>query len=87
MSKSPPFSSFHHQSLVFFLAGYDTIATSTGFALYALASNPDIQAQLQEEIDDMIPEGKTIDYDTVFKMEYLDKCWQEAQRKYPVGFL
>ena len=78
---------FFYQSLLFFLAGYDTIATTTGYVLYALAKHPEVQARLQEEIDDSIPEGKLIEYDTVFKMEYLDKVWQETLRMYPAAFV
>ena len=73
--------------MLFFLAGYDTIATTTGFTLYTLAKHPEVQARLQEEIDDSIPEGKPMEYDAVFKMEYLDKVWQESLRLYPVAFV
>ena len=38
------------QSVMFFLAGYDTTATSITLLLYELAVNPDIQEQLHDEI-------------------------------------
>ena len=40
------------QGLLFFLAGYDTTATSIAFLLYNLALNPEIQEKLYEEIVD-----------------------------------
>ena len=40
------------QGLLFFLAGYDTTATSIAFLLYNLALNPEIQKKLYEEIVD-----------------------------------
>ena len=38
------------QSIMFFLAGYDTTATSIAFLTYNLALNPEIQEELYEEI-------------------------------------
>ena len=38
------------QSLLFFLAGYDTTANGLSFLMYNLALNPDIQEKLHEEI-------------------------------------
>ena len=38
------------QGLLFFIAGYETTATSITFLLYNLAMNPEIQEKLHEEI-------------------------------------
>lgn len=38
------------QSILFFLAGYDTTATSISFLMYNLALYPEIQEKLYEEI-------------------------------------
>ena len=40
------------QGLLFFVAGYDTTATSIAFLLYNLTLNPEIQEKLYEEIVD-----------------------------------
>ncbi|KRT84340.1 cytochrome P450, partial [Oryctes borbonicus] len=40
------------QALVFFFAGFDSVATLMSFLGYELAVNPDIQQKLQNEIDD-----------------------------------
>ena len=41
------------QCLLFFLAGYETAASSIAFLLYLLALNPEIQEKLYEEIMDV----------------------------------
>ena len=39
--------------MLFFLAGYETTATSISFLLYNLTLNPEIQEKLHEEIMDV----------------------------------
>lgn len=62
------------QCFVFFLAGFETSATTMTFALLELALNQDIQNKLREEIDTTLDKyyGK-ISYDAVMEMTYLDK--------------
>lgn len=61
------------QALIFFFAGFDTVSTAMSFMSYELAANPDIQAKLREEIDEVAEEtnGK-LTYESVLKMKYLD---------------
>ena len=73
------------QSILFFFAGYDTVSNTLSMVSYALAAYPGVQKKVQEEIDEMSPEGKPVTYDAVFKMEYLDKVWCEAMRMWPVA--
>ncbi len=40
------------QSMVFLLAGYETTSTALAFAAYELATHPDIQLKVQQEIDE-----------------------------------
>ncbi|CAG2064230.1 unnamed protein product, partial [Timema podura] len=59
---------------VFFMAGFDTSATTMSFALYELAVNPDIQERLSAEIDEVLQKHKgKITYDAIHEMRYLDK--------------
>ena len=39
------------QSVVLIFAGYEATSTSTPFMMYALATHPDVQKKLQDEID------------------------------------
>lgn len=45
------------QALLFFLAGYETVNTAISFLAYLLATNPECQKKLQQEID-QIMEGE-----------------------------
>ena len=44
----------HAQALIFFIAGYETTATSLGYIAYCLATNPDCQEKLVQEIRDKL---------------------------------
>lgn len=39
------------QSVVFIFAGYEATSTSISFMMYTLATHPDVQKKLQDEID------------------------------------
>ncbi|KAJ1096459.1 hypothetical protein NDU88_001599, partial [Pleurodeles waltl] len=43
------------QSRVFILAGYETISSTLSFLSYNLATHPDVQQKLQQEIDTLLP--------------------------------
>ncbi|GLG95813.1 Cytochrome P450 6k1, partial [Gryllus bimaculatus] len=72
------------QAFVFFAAGYETSATTMGFALHELAMNLDVQDKLQVELDSVLGEHNgEFSYESIQKMNYLDKVIQETLRKYP----
>jgi cytochrome P450 family 9 len=61
------------QAVLFFLAGFDTASTLLCFATHQLATNPDIQSRLQDEIDQTLKEdGGKLTYEAVHGMKYLD---------------
>lgn len=62
------------QCLVFFFAGFDAASTLLCFIGHELAINPEVQAKLVEEVDDFKVnlDGKSMNYETVNKMAYLD---------------
>lgn len=72
------------QSLVFFIAGFETSSTAMTFALYELASNPEIQNKAREEVFNILNnhDGK-ITYDAINDMKYLQQVVDESLRKYP----
>ncbi|XP_041367294.1 cytochrome P450 3A14-like [Gigantopelta aegis] len=71
-------------AVIFMLAGYDTTSSALSFSSYSLATNPDIQDKVIEEIDRVL--GKDIPtYDNVLKLTYLDMFFSEVLRMYPPG--
>ncbi|XP_058065110.1 cytochrome P450 6a2-like, partial [Anopheles bellator] len=72
------------QVFIFFLAGFETSSTTMNFCLYELATNPDIQDRLREEINRAIEDSdNNVTYDVVMNMQYLDQTINETLRKYP----
>jgi hypothetical protein len=61
------------QAIIFFLAGFDTASTVLCFICHQLATHPDIQTRLQEEIDKTLQEnGGKFTYEAIHGMKYLD---------------
>jgi hypothetical protein len=50
------FEEIEANSLTFFIAGYDTTANTLSFACFCLATNPEIQDKVFEEIDTVLTE-------------------------------
>ncbi|XP_044253114.1 cytochrome P450 9e2-like, partial [Tribolium madens] len=73
------------QALVFFIAGFTTSSSLMSFLAYELVVNPEIQKNLQKEIDLVMEER--ISYEQVLKMKFLDQVVSEALRKYPPGYV
>lgn len=73
------------QSIIFIFAGYESTSTSLSFLMYILATHPDIQQKLQEEIDATFPNKAPPTYDAVTQMEYLDMVLNESLRLFPVA--
>ncbi|XP_076779814.1 cytochrome P450 3A11 [Arvicanthis niloticus] len=73
------------QSIIFIFAGYETTSITLSFVLYSLATHPDIQKKLQEEIDRALPNKAPPTYDIVMEMEYLDMVLNETLRLYPIA--
>ncbi|XP_065167282.1 cytochrome P450 9e2-like [Atheta coriaria] len=72
------------QMFVFFFGGFDTISTMMSFTCYELALNPEIQAKLRQEIDDVYEKNKgELSYDILNGMKYLDMTISESLRMHP----
>lgn len=72
------------QSIIFIFAGYETTSTTLSFLMYLLATHPDVQQKLQEEIDATFPNKAPPTYDALAQMEYLDMVLNESLRLFPV---
>ncbi|XP_062944446.1 cytochrome P450 3A4-like isoform X1 [Cynocephalus volans] len=73
------------QSIIFIFGGYETTSNTLSFIMYLLATHPDIQQKLQEEIDATLPNKAPATYDTLVQMEYLDMVVNESLRLFPIG--
>nr|CAD7580955.1 unnamed protein product [Timema californicum] len=72
------------QCFVFFLAGFETSATTISCCLHELAVNPDIQERLRKEVDTvLIKHGGQITYEALQDLKYMDAVVYETLRKYP----
>ena len=71
------------QAWVFFLAGFETTASTLSYCTYELAVNQHVQDKLYKEIKAIENEHGSIDYETLAKLPYLDAVVSETLRKYP----
>ncbi|XP_071101675.1 cytochrome P450 3A8-like [Haliotis cracherodii] len=70
------------QGIIFFIAGYDTTASTLTFASHSLAMNPDVQEKAYNEIKEMLGNEEP-NYDNIGKLKYLDNVITETLRLYP----
>jgi cytochrome P450 family 3 subfamily A len=72
---------------VFMVSGYETTSTALAYSTYILATKPEIQDKLVEEIDqnnwDNFNEEDT--YETAANLPYLDLFIREVLRMYPIS--
>uniref|UniRef100_A0A2P2I7R7 Cytochrome P450 6k1-like n=1 Tax=Hirondellea gigas TaxID=1518452 RepID=A0A2P2I7R7_9CRUS len=75
------------QCVLFYMAGYDTTATTLSFVSYCLALHPGIQQRLMQEIEDVIeqccPGDSAVTYEAIQQMTYLEMVFAETLRLYP----
>lgn len=63
------------QSFNFYVAGYESSATTMTFCMYEMAKNPDIQQKAYEDIMNVLAEhNNQLDYNALAEMNYLGKC-------------
>jgi len=77
-------------AMVVLVAGYDTTGMTLSFMAYYLATHPEVQSALQDEIDAAFEEndGKLPDYNTILELPYLEQCILETLRmSTPLGLL
>lgn len=63
------------QVFLFYVAGFDTSATTLSYTLYELAKNPRVQRLVQEEIDGtLLKYDGQLSYESIVDMKYVDNC-------------
>ncbi|XP_070188004.1 cytochrome P450 3A21-like [Littorina saxatilis] len=70
------------EGVLFFLAAYDTTATTLQYLAYLLALHPEKQEKLYRHILEAVGDAEP-SYDTVSSIPYLDCCIHEALRVLP----
>ncbi|KFM12393.1 Cytochrome P450 3A9, partial [Aptenodytes forsteri] len=73
------------QAVVFIFAGYEPTSNVLCCLAHALATHPDVQQKLLEEIDTVLPNKAPLTYEAVMHLEYLDMIVSETLRLFPIG--
>uniref|UniRef100_UPI00398E8197 cytochrome P450 3A30-like n=1 Tax=Pristiophorus japonicus TaxID=55135 RepID=UPI00398E8197 len=71
------------QAMIFIFAGFDTTSNTLSYVAYNLATHPDVQKKLQQEIDEAFPNKAPPTYEAVMQLEYLEMVISETLRLYP----
>ncbi|KAF2367624.1 Cytochrome P450 [Trinorchestia longiramus] len=72
------------QCVLFYMAGYDTTATTLSFVSYCLALHPAVQQKLMEEGERVLAaHDNVLTYDALQEMPYLDMVFSETLRLFP----
>jgi cytochrome P450 family 13 len=73
---------------LFMLAGYETTSTALAYCTYVLATRPDIQDKVIQEIDQHGWNNKDAEhvYEIVTNLSYLEFFVREVLRIYPISF-
>ncbi|KAJ2939819.1 hypothetical protein O0L34_g18013 [Tuta absoluta] len=72
------------QAVIFFVAGFESVAGAMAFLLFELALNPQVQDKLAQEIKETDAQnGGKFDFNVIQEMKYMDMVISELLRKYP----
>lgn len=72
-------------AFTFYFGGFDSIASATTLLAHMLAEHPDVQARLQQEIDETLRSNDgELTYDAVHGMRYMEAVINETMRLYPI---
>lgn len=74
--------SLRDQVITIFLAGYETVANALSWTWYLLSQNPDCEAKLQNELDQVLKRRPPVVED-VPRLRYTESVLAESLRLYP----
>lgn len=73
------------QAFLFFIGGFETTATLMCFATHSISVNPEVQRQLQDEVDNVYKKcDQSPSYEAINGMKYLEAVINETIRLYPI---
>lgn len=64
-------------------AGHETTASALAAAVFLIAGSPRVLSKIREEVDRVLPEGRSPTFEDVAQLKYLDMVLNEALRLYP----
>jgi enediyne biosynthesis protein E7 len=64
-------------------AGHETTASALGAALFQVAGSSRVLAEIHRELDSVIPNGRTLEYQDLEKLEYIGMVINETLRMVP----
>lgn len=67
----------------FFIGSYDTTGETLINALYMLSVNPDIQEKLYEEIISIFPDDRSLEYEELNGLPFMEMVINETMRLFP----
>ncbi|XP_038616381.1 cytochrome P450 4B1-like [Tachyglossus aculeatus] len=67
----------------FMFEGHDTTTSGISWFLYSLALHPEHQQRCREEVQEILGDRDTFQWDDLGKMTYLTLCMKESLRLYP----
>ncbi|HEX8338709.1 MAG TPA: cytochrome P450 [Pyrinomonadaceae bacterium] len=70
------------EAMTIFLAGHETTANALAWTLYLLSQNPEAEARLHEELDEVLP-GRAPAAEDFPRLRYTEMVVAEAMRLYP----
>ena len=68
--------------ITLFVAGHETTSNALTWAFYLLATHPEIQTKLQQELDDVL-KGKTAEFTDLKSLVYTEMVVKESMRLLP----
>jgi cytochrome P450 len=75
----------HDEVMTFFIAGSNTVSNTLSWALHEIASHPEVERRLHEEVDRVLPGGRPAGYHDVAQLDYTRRVITETLRKRTQG--
>lgn len=68
----------------FTFEGHDTTSAAMNWFLHLMGNNPEIQAKVQKEVDEVLGDsGRDVTFEDIGRFRYLEACFKETLRLYP----